>query len=176
MTKDELLVWRTGRNMTQAALGKALGVSRKTIIRWESGDTRIPNDALLKLESNLPQAALLQTAEIETRRWRPYPWGNRDYTMVEVGAKQAGSLVWRLCLDVREPQWEALKAFKRGTFQYYDAPRIVLPAEAFPDPLGPAAAWAAEMFAERERKATDERLKVVAFRNEMGIPEEKLEK
>lgn len=34
--------WRTGKKLTQVELAKRLGVTSKTIIRWENGHIRIP--------------------------------------------------------------------------------------------------------------------------------------
>lgn len=180
MTKEELLILRRGRGLTQEDLAGSLGVRREAVSRWEKGVHSVPDDIAEKIAALMPEAAERKAsslpAEIVTRRWRPYPWANRDYTLVELGKVSAGLLVWRLCLDVREPQWEVLKATTKGRFQYADSPEIVMPVEAFPEPLGQAAPWAADMFAQRAAVANAKRLELKAFHEELGIPEEKFDK
>lgn len=44
MDAAELVTWRKGREMTQAQLADGLGVSKRTLLRWEGGDTPIPGD------------------------------------------------------------------------------------------------------------------------------------
>ena len=48
MERFDLRDWRKARNMTQATLASALGVTPRTIINWEQGDT-VPAGDLLEL-------------------------------------------------------------------------------------------------------------------------------
>lgn len=42
MTPEELKEWRKNVKLSQAELGELLGVTSKTIWRWESGEAKIP--------------------------------------------------------------------------------------------------------------------------------------
>ena len=42
MTPEELVSWRTTRNMTQPRLAIKLGVHRNTVSNWENGTTPLP--------------------------------------------------------------------------------------------------------------------------------------
>lgn len=176
MTKEEFRLWRKSRGLSQAELAVTLGVRRETVSKWESGVHEIPYDALTKMEAVAPGAqerkAMEAPAEQETRRWRPYPWGNRDYTLNELRQLPKGTLVWRLCLDVREPVWEVLKATSKGSFQYSNAPEIRLPQEAFPDPMAVEAPWARASYDDIERAMARKLGELLALHRDMGIPDD----
>lgn len=56
-TGTELRIWRLGRQLTQAQVAAALGVSRSTIGRWERTDRRLPSEVAAKFP-NRPALAL----------------------------------------------------------------------------------------------------------------------
>lgn len=47
MIAAELVEWRTARGKSQEQLALALGVSRVTIARWETGQRRLPGALLI---------------------------------------------------------------------------------------------------------------------------------
>src|SRR5882724_13504194 len=44
MVGTDITVWRKERKMTQGTLAQRLNVTRKTINRWEAGESRLPAD------------------------------------------------------------------------------------------------------------------------------------
>ena len=59
MTREELKVWRHGREMLQRELADRLGVAVMTVIRWEAGTRKIPpflHLALQAIEATLPNS------------------------------------------------------------------------------------------------------------------------
>jgi transcriptional regulator with XRE-family HTH domain len=50
VNQRELRAWRTLRELTLTELGDLLGVNRKTVWRWENGDTSMPPFLPLALE------------------------------------------------------------------------------------------------------------------------------
>lgn len=176
MTPTELKVWRAARNMSQADVAAIASVRREAVNKWEKGTFAIPAGILEKLEAASPSAKAAQVAkepaEIPYARWRPYPWGRRDYTGAEVDKVPAGTLVWRLLLQVSEPKWEPQQAIAKGRFQYRNAPLISMPQEAFPDPNGIEAPWAREMYASRLVTWQDGRTEVGRILKDMGAPED----
>jgi DNA-binding XRE family transcriptional regulator len=81
MKPIELLAWRRENKFTQARLGVALGVSRRTIHSWENGTYNMPDDMpiqLAKLTTQAPgDAALAEPPPIvcpntTERRYRQY--------------------------------------------------------------------------------------------------------
>lgn len=57
MTRDELVSWRKQRGLNQAQLAGRLGVTRKTVNRWETGATPLPDDLHVKLMRATPVEA-----------------------------------------------------------------------------------------------------------------------
>jgi transcriptional regulator with XRE-family HTH domain len=55
-----IAAFRMGRNLTQAALGQMLGVSRETIARWETGARRIDPELvpLVSKRTGIPKGVL----------------------------------------------------------------------------------------------------------------------
>ena len=51
MDSSKLYRWRKAHKLTQAALSKLLGVSTRTLIRWEKGDSKLPKVVFLALRS-----------------------------------------------------------------------------------------------------------------------------
>ena len=49
MTGEEIRATRARLGLTQAQLGKALGVAKNTIARWERGELRIERPEMLRL-------------------------------------------------------------------------------------------------------------------------------
>ena len=54
VNKDEFKRLRDRLNMTQEELAKELGVTTRTIIRWESGDREIPRTVELAMKQIAP--------------------------------------------------------------------------------------------------------------------------
>ncbi len=57
MTREELKVWRHGREMLQRELAHRLGVAVMTVIRWEAGTRKISpflHLALQAIDATLP--------------------------------------------------------------------------------------------------------------------------
>lgn len=170
MNKDELRVWRKGRGFTQEEVAKLLGVRREAVVRWETGQHEIPFDILAKLEAHSPSIKAAQPAMPEYARWRPYPWGLRDYTDKEIERLRTGTYIWRL-LAADPTHWAVRKVFKPG--QIIHGLDITLPANCFPDPLGPEAPFARDMFAAVEARERAEFGRRNAAYRQGGIPEEK---
>lgn len=172
MTKDELRAWREARGLTQAQLGEALGYSRQSVIAWEKGRAAIPDNLLVTIEAAHPSPVKTAAAPAITadKRWRPFPWGNRDYHIdKEVYRLQAGTKVWRLHADASE--WEVMICSKKNAF-HRSEPHITMPAEAFPDPMGIEAAWAREMFNSRMAAYNADRAGLRQAMRDAGIPPE----
>lgn len=175
MTKDELLLWRRARGYTQAELAEMLGVRRESVARWEKGIHTIPQDVLVKLEAKNPDSiknlAFRQPAITDDKRWRPFPWGNRDYHLdKEVPNLKTGTKVWRMYTEAGH-DWEVLQAWKQNSFHRCE-PHITLPAECFPDPMGIEAPGARELFAQREARYNAERAGLRQALKDAGIAEE----
>ena len=51
MLPNVLLAWRKARGLSQKQLANRLGVSPRTVIRWERGDTPTPDDLELQLKT-----------------------------------------------------------------------------------------------------------------------------
>lgn len=176
MTKEELLLWRKGRGITQAQLAELAGVSRLSVVRWEKGTFAVPVDVLAKLEAHSPSIKAAAPLVNSVWRIRPYPWANRDYDedRGEWHKIPLGGKVWRLFLDERKGDWEVrvMLSDKRGKTLHSSEPRITMPPEAFPDPLGAEAPWAKEMFERRIAEYNAELSGRRALYKEIGIPDE----
>lgn len=55
MTPDELRTIRARLGISYTALAGELGINRRTLIRWEMGDTRIPHTAARVLRGMKPR-------------------------------------------------------------------------------------------------------------------------
>ena len=51
MLPNGLLAWRKSKGLSQKQLANRLNVTRRTIIRWEQGDTPVPDDMELQLQN-----------------------------------------------------------------------------------------------------------------------------
>jgi len=60
MTPSQLLTIRKKLDLTQTQLAKALGVTRSTVARWESGELAIERRTQLAVEHLLCKALLLR--------------------------------------------------------------------------------------------------------------------
>ena len=60
MEPHEIKAFRKSRSQSQSALGQELGVDRKTIQRWEHGDTRPPGRLLELACKQLSQEDVLE--------------------------------------------------------------------------------------------------------------------
>jgi transcriptional regulator with XRE-family HTH domain len=175
MTPMELKLWRTARGLTQAQCAELAEVTRETVLRWEKGEHAIPDTLLSRLEAKSPalkaMTDMAKPADQVEKRWRPFPWGNRDYHIdKEVSRLPTGTKAWRVFLGQVDPQWELMIAHKQGHF-YCDS-RIKLPLEAFPDPAGIEAPWARQMFAERMAKHEAEIAGLRQAWKEAGLPDD----
>lgn len=180
MTPQELRVWRASRDLTQDHIAEMLGVSRKTVGRWEKGENPIPNGTLDTLEAKMPGAAqklvARQPAILSTRRVRAFPWAQRDYAENEIDRLPAGAKVWHVS-DPAEPgvMWRikimlATRGYGKGL--HIDRCDVTLPLEAFPDPLGQEASFARPMFDARMATYTASFLGLRQAMKDSGIPEE----
>lgn len=175
MTPDELRLWRKGRGLTQRQLAALVNVRRETVTNWEKGHHDIPFDVLAKLEAHSPSIKAAQPLMDKVWRIRPYIWANRDYDEDKEWHKiPVGGKVWRLFLDERKTNWEVrvMLSDKRGHTLHSSEPRITLPPEAFPDPLGPEAPWARAMYAERLAAYNAEISGLRQAMRDSGIPPE----
>ncbi len=68
MKSDELIQWRQSRNLTLEELGKALGVTRGCLSRWEAGGRKIPPFLHLAL-----RCLELEGGELKKRKSGQYP-------------------------------------------------------------------------------------------------------
>lgn len=50
LAAQQILEWRTQRNLSQAEMAARLGVTRRTVIRWEAGDFLAPGLLTLALD------------------------------------------------------------------------------------------------------------------------------
>lgn len=183
MTKEELILWRKSRGMTQKQLADGLDIDIKTLGRWERGLSRMPMDILAKLElaapggmeklrSNLP----VQEEEMPFR-WRPFPGfkSNRDYTGDEIDRLPIGTRVWILGFQ-SATEWTVNLARKKGHYISDEASmtvangrqiRLTLPAGAFPDRLGPPAPWINEVYTANVAVINAARRELSAFHREL---------
>ena len=51
MDRKDLLDWRKKRGLTQRELGAILGMSKRTIVNWEQGDTALPDGVMERLSA-----------------------------------------------------------------------------------------------------------------------------
>lgn len=72
MTTTELRAIRTRLNLSQEGLAERLGVDRRTIIRWESGEVAIPTTVVLAINDVERQAELARIIEMQDRRNEMY--------------------------------------------------------------------------------------------------------
>lgn len=83
MTPDELEKWRTGQKLTRKETAKRLGVSARTVLRWETGKGAIP--ALLRLAIAQIEAPINPAAEISALRKRlSFLIAERDKSLPEL--------------------------------------------------------------------------------------------
>lgn len=70
MTPAELKAFRKGKQMNQAELASALGVSRKTVVNWEGGTFAVPSDIMARLAAAgaLAHVATKQSTKAELAR------------------------------------------------------------------------------------------------------------
>jgi len=64
MTGEQLLLWRHARRLSKAALGRLLRVGPKSIMNWERGLYRLPDDLPARLQA-------LDDAAVKYALWTP---------------------------------------------------------------------------------------------------------
>lgn len=69
MTAAELRAWRAAYMLSRIQLADLLGVDRKTVLRWENGESRVPLWLPLALETLAGQRKQL-VAQLRKRRER----------------------------------------------------------------------------------------------------------
>ncbi|NYZ13485.1 helix-turn-helix transcriptional regulator [Azospirillum sp. RWY-5-1] len=63
-TKEEFIQWRRAKNFTQAGAAEHLGVSRRTVLNWEAGNSPVP-DTIIKLIDALGELHLAKAVTME---------------------------------------------------------------------------------------------------------------
>ncbi|GCE46283.1 DNA (cytosine-5)-methyltransferase 1 [Thermosporothrix hazakensis] len=76
MNKEEIRALRQERGQTQAKFAEELGVSPRTVMRWENGESRPRSYALQKLARLRMSVLAEKEADGETlvRLLRQFPW------------------------------------------------------------------------------------------------------
>jgi len=70
MKPADLVTWREQRELTQVTLAARLGVSDRTLKRWEHGDTDLPDDLAERLK-RLEEAAVIHLPVIAPNELQP---------------------------------------------------------------------------------------------------------
>ena len=107
MTKEELLLQRRHKGLTQIELATAIGYSRQAVIKWERGVHAIPDDVAAKIilacQDSVPSRADAKAAEkaarFEAQCYREMRQDGQSHAMIVGMWQQRG---FTPCPEARE--------------------------------------------------------------------------